>query len=188
VAAGLLVAWMLEDKVLAQFYARPEHAPHRRDDGRLTTGLAIGAMVLFAFKRSERACRMTPSTRPKARATAFRARCAPAAEELEPAAAEIRRRGTKLRRVLAGERRISRTHVASGRPSLRPASSAYLGPALGRSRRASRSRRRTADAGHAQRGRVYIPDGRPFISFVTVERGDPAGHGVPPEQENPPAA
>jgi hypothetical protein len=28
-----------------------------------------------------------------------------------------------------------------------------------------------ADAGHTQRGRVYIPDGRPFISFVTVERG-----------------
>jgi hypothetical protein len=28
-----------------------------------------------------------------------------------------------------------------------------------------------ADAGHLQSGRVYIPDGRPFMSFVTVERG-----------------
>jgi hypothetical protein len=27
------------------------------------------------------------------------------------------------------------------------------------------------DAGHTQRGRVYIPDGRPFISFVTIEKG-----------------
>src|SRR5262245_4629145 len=29
--------------------------------------------------------------------------------------------------------------------------------------------------------RVYIPEGRPFISFVTVERGGaPPRHGVPP--------
>jgi hypothetical protein len=27
------------------------------------------------------------------------------------------------------------------------------------------------DAGHLQTGRVYIPDGRPFMSFVTVEKG-----------------
>jgi hypothetical protein len=27
------------------------------------------------------------------------------------------------------------------------------------------------DAAYAQRGRVYIPDGRPFMSFVTVEGG-----------------
>ncbi len=27
------------------------------------------------------------------------------------------------------------------------------------------------DAGHTQRGRVYIPDGRPFMSFVTVAQG-----------------
>ena len=28
-----------------------------------------------------------------------------------------------------------------------------------------------ADAAHTQRGRVYIPDGRPFLSLVTVEKG-----------------
>jgi hypothetical protein len=27
------------------------------------------------------------------------------------------------------------------------------------------------DAGHTQCGRVYIPDGKPFMSLVTVERG-----------------
>jgi hypothetical protein len=31
--------------------------------------------------------------------------------------------------------------------------------------------RERVDAGHTQKGRVYIPDGRPFMSFVTVERG-----------------
>lgn len=31
--------------------------------------------------------------------------------------------------------------------------------------------RERVDAGHTQSGRVYIPDGRPFMSFVTVERG-----------------
>jgi hypothetical protein len=31
--------------------------------------------------------------------------------------------------------------------------------------------RERVDAGHTQRGRVYIPDGRPFMSFVTVEKG-----------------
>jgi multisubunit Na+/H+ antiporter MnhB subunit len=54
-AAGLLVAWLLRNEVLAQFYVDPEHA---RPLVVLTTGLiglAIGAMVLWAFKRSERA-------------------------------------------------------------------------------------------------------------------------------------
>src|SRR5207244_13242379 len=27
------------------------------------------------------------------------------------------------------------------------------------------------DAGHTQRGRVYLPDGRPFMNFVTVGGG-----------------
>jgi hypothetical protein len=27
------------------------------------------------------------------------------------------------------------------------------------------------DAGHTQKGRVYIPDGQPFMNFVTLERG-----------------
>jgi hypothetical protein len=31
--------------------------------------------------------------------------------------------------------------------------------------------RERVDAGHTQKGRVYIPDGRPFMSFVTVEKG-----------------
>jgi hypothetical protein len=31
--------------------------------------------------------------------------------------------------------------------------------------------RQRVDAGHTQKGRIYIPDGRPFMSFVTVERG-----------------
>jgi hypothetical protein len=31
--------------------------------------------------------------------------------------------------------------------------------------------RNREDAGHTQRGRVYIPDGRPFMNFVTVAQG-----------------
>jgi hypothetical protein len=27
------------------------------------------------------------------------------------------------------------------------------------------------DAGHTQKGRVYIPEGRPFVNFVTLEKG-----------------
>src|SRR5260370_7267703 len=55
VAAGLLVGWMLDDEVLGQFYAQPEHARLRVALTTGLTGLAIAPMVLLPFNRSQRA-------------------------------------------------------------------------------------------------------------------------------------
>jgi hypothetical protein len=45
------------------------------------------------------------------------------------------------------------------------------------------------DAAHTQRGRVYIPEGRPLMSFVTVEGGSIGWLPYPgPWRENPLAA
>src|SRR5262249_48406518 len=54
-AAALVVAWMLSDDLLAQFYWHPDHARALLVITSGLIGLAIGAMVLAAFKRSERA-------------------------------------------------------------------------------------------------------------------------------------
>ena len=52
-AAGLLVAWLLDERVMGQFYA--DHVRLRVVLMTSLIGIAIGAMVLWAFKRSERA-------------------------------------------------------------------------------------------------------------------------------------
>lgn len=177
VAAGLLVAWMLEDKVLAQFYARPEHARPIVVMMAGLTGLAIGAMVLFAFKRSERARRDDAEHAAESARDGISGLAAlPAAEELEPAAAS---RSDVAAQNYGGYLRANVAHLEGRYVCFRPAFtapgviSAYLMD-LRWDEAASCltfEEKDRADAGHAQRGRVYIPDGRPFISFVTVERG-----------------
>jgi len=44
--------------------------------------------------------------------------------------------------------------------------------------------RERVDAGHTQKGRVYIPDGRPFMSFVYSRKGGHTpDHGVPSRKQ-----
>jgi hypothetical protein len=176
-AAALLVAWLLSDDVLARFYVQPEHARALVVTNTGMIGVAIGAMVLWQFKRSERARRDD------------------AEHAVESAHAGIPDHGTLLpttelhagassqpdvaAQSYGGYSRAGVAHLEGRYVCFRPAFSAsgvisaYLmdlrwddaGSCL------TFEEKDRADAGHTQRGRVYIPDGRPFMSFVTVERG-----------------
>jgi len=173
--AGLIVSWLLSDEVLSQFYAHPEHA---RPLVVITSGLigfAIGGMVLAAFRRFELARQdiayQAEGARDIADLTAL-----PAQEHLDPAAAS---RGAIAAENYGAYSRMSVAHLEGRYLCLRPAFtkvgviSAYL-IELAWDEAASClafEERGRADAGHTQRGLVYVPDGRPFINFVTVERG-----------------
>jgi hypothetical protein len=176
-AAGVLIAWMIDDKVLAQFYAQPERARPTIVILSGVTGLAVGAMVLFAFRRSERARRDDAEHAAEtARAGIPGLAALPAAEELEPAAVP---RSDVAAQNYGGYLRANVAHLEGRYVCFRPAFttpgviSAYLMD-LRWDEAASCltfEEKDREDADHAQRGRVYIPDGRPFISFVTVALG-----------------
>ena len=175
--AGLLVAWMIDDRVLAQFYAQPERARPTIVILSGVIGLAVGAMVLFAFRRSERARRDdVEHAAETARAGIPGLAALPAAEELEPAAAP---RSDVAARNYGGYLRANVAQLEGRYVCFRPAFttpgviSAYLMD-LRWDEAASCltfEEKDREDADHTQRGRVYIPDGRPFISFVTVALG-----------------
>ena len=174
-AGGLLVAWMLEDEVLAQFYA--DHARLRVVLSTGLIGLAIGAMVLWAFKRSERARQDDADhAAESARAGIPGFAALPTAEELDPTAAA---RSDVSAPNYGGYLRANVAHLEGRYVCFRPAFtatgviSAYLmdlrwDEAASCLTFEEKSRE---DAGHTQRGRVYIPEGRPFMSFVTVAQG-----------------
>ena len=174
-AGGLLVAWMLDDQVLGQFYA--DHARLRVVLTTGLTGFVIGAMVLLAFKRSERARRDDAEhAAESARAGIAGLVAVPAPEELDPAAAP---RADVAARNYGGYMRANVAHLEGRYVCFRPAFtaagviSAYLVEMRWDDAASCLmfEEKDRADAGHAQRGRVYIPDGRPFISLVTVEGG-----------------
>ena len=176
-AAGFLVAWMIDDKVLAQFYAQPERARPTIVILCGVIGLAIGAMVLFAFKRSERARRDDAEHAAETASAGIPGLCAlPAAVELEPAAAP----GSEVAaQNYGGYLRANVAHLEGRYVCFRPGFtvpgviSAYLVD-LRWDEAASClmfEEKDREDDDHKQRGRVYIPDGRPFISFVTVAVG-----------------
>ena len=162
-AAGLLVAWLLDERVMGQFYAN-----HMRLRVVLMTsmiGIAIGAMVLWAFKRSERA-----------RHDIVEQATLPPAESLDPVVAST---SDVAAQTYGGYSRASVTDLEGCYVCFRPAFTrpgvitAYLVDLRWDEAASCLTFEESgrADAGHTQRGRVYIPDGRPFISFVTVERG-----------------
>jgi hypothetical protein len=177
VAASLLVAWMLDDTVLSQFYARPGQARPLIVMTSGLIGLAIGAMVLWAFKRSERARHDdVEQAAQSVRAGIPGLAALPAAEELDPAAAS---RAEVSARNYGGYLRTNVAHLEGRYVCFRPAFtapgviSAYLVDVRWDDAASCLTfeEKDRADAGHTQRGRVYIPDGRPFISLVTVEGG-----------------
>lgn len=162
-AGGLLVAWLLDERVMGQFYT--DHVRLRVVLMTSLIGIAIGAMVLWAFKRSERA-----------RHDIVEQATLPPAESLDPVIASA---SDVAAQNCGGYSRAGVTYLEGCYVCFRPAFTragvitAYLvdlrwdeADSCLTFEESSR-----ADAGHTQRGRVYIPEGRPFISFVTVERG-----------------
>jgi len=193
-AAALVVAWLLRNDVLAQFYADPEHARPLVVITSGLIGLAIGAMVLAAFKRSERARHdIVEQAVDGARAGIPGCVVLPPAEDLDPATPS---RSDVAAQNYGGYSRANVAHLEGCYVCFRPAFTlpgvitAYLMDLRWDDAASCLTFEESgrADAGHTQRGRVYIPDGRPFISFVTVERGASGWSRCPAQSSGNPLA
>jgi hypothetical protein len=173
-AAGFIVASLLSNGVLAQFYEHPEHAKAIIVVNTSVIGAVIGAMVLAAFRKSERARRdvaervaHTPyPVLPEyhAPATVGKIGVAPRADAAQN---------------LGGYTRANTTGLEGRYLCLRPAffSSGVINAYIFAIRWEDTEsclifeEQGRVDAGYTQRGRIYIPDGKPYMSLVTIERG-----------------
>lgn len=177
VGAGWLVGSLLGDTVLAQFYQHPEHAVRIIALNTGATGFMVGAMVLAVFNKSERVRKDCAGRAAEGPHTDIpRLRDAPSLTE--DLAAPLQSRSEAADN-LGCYTRASVEALEGRYVCFRPAFSsadvinAYL-MSVHWDETASClmfEERERVDAGHTQTGRVYIPDGRPFMSFVTVEKG-----------------
>jgi hypothetical protein len=171
--AGWLVGSLLDAKVLAQFYVHPEHAVRYIVTSTGLTGFLIGAVVLAMFNKSERIRKDTAENADKYPTANI---LAPSlADDFDPALMS----GLESSQDLGRYTRASVEALEGRYVSFRPAFSspdvinAYLMAVHWNEAESCLTfeERERVDAGHTQKGRVYVPDGRPFISFVTVEKG-----------------
>ena len=176
-AAALLMGWLLSDEVLAQYYKPQAHARVLIVIYTGLIGAAIGAMVLWQFKRSERA-RLADAVH------AAEAACAGVPglaalkppEGLDPAAPSRTGLAAQAYGGYSYEkvRDLVGTYVCF-RPAFTAPDviSSYLIDLHWDKETSCLTfdEQDREDAAHTQRGRVYMPEGRPFMSFVTVEGG-----------------
>jgi hypothetical protein len=171
VAAAVLVGQLLGDEVLSRFYQPGVPARLLICVNSGLIGAAIGAIVLWQFKRSELARQDSASRVGMPPLAALLA-----TEELD---AGVSSRPDVAELNYGGYARDDVKHLEGRYICFRPAFacpgaiSAYLMDVRwdhGASCLMFEEKER-ADAGHAQRGRVYIPDKWELMSFVTVERG-----------------
>ncbi len=172
-AGGAVLASLLSHSVLAQIYERPDHAKPLIIVSTGLIGAAIGAMVLAAFRQSERVRKdvaefvvSTPHPSGSDRAPGPFGKV-----ELPPCSDAAQN--------LGGYRRENVKALEGRYLCLRPAFSvrsdiaAYV---VTLHWEASESclifeEHGRVDVGYTQRGRVYIPDGKPYMSLLTVEGG-----------------
>ncbi|WP_051334247.1 hypothetical protein [Bradyrhizobium sp. Ai1a-2] len=171
--AGWLVGSLLDENVLAQFYVHPEHAVRNILLSTGLTGFSVGAMVLAMFNRSERIRKDAAENAAKYPPATIQAPLI--ADDSEAASPS----GSEAAHDLGRYTRASVEALEGRYVCFRPAFSsaevinAYLIAVHWDETESCLmfEERERVDAGHTQRGRVYVPDGRPFISFVTVEKG-----------------
>jgi hypothetical protein len=173
-AAGLVLGQLLNDTVLAQFYDRTVPARILIAANTGLIGAAIGALVLAVFRKSERV----------RRDVAERVANAPDAglPELDANALignmALVSRSDALQ-TMGGYTRANVAGLEGSYLCFRPAFSsngvinAYIVAIRWNDAESCLvfEEQERVDVGHTQRGRVYIPDGKPFMSLVTVERG-----------------
>jgi hypothetical protein len=174
-AAGFVLASLLSDVVLAQFYAvDPDQARGIVVASTGLIGAAIGAMVLAAFRKSERVRRdvaervaNTPYPTlpgPRLPATIGEIGVAPRSDAPQNLGGYTHANVRELEgKYLCIRPAFSSTGVISAYlVTIRweDAESCLIFEEQGR-----------ADAGYTQRGRVYVPDGKPYLNLVTIERG-----------------
>jgi hypothetical protein len=175
-AAGALVWALLDEQVLIKFYVWPQYALGLIVLMSGVTGAAIGAMVLFAFRRSERARRDDAEHAAEIARVSAPGLAPPAAtEELEAAPAPS---SDIAAQNYGGYTRANAAPFEGRYVCFRPGFvtdviSAYIVDLRWDDTASCLifEERDRADPEHAQRGRVYMPDGRPFMSFVTVALG-----------------
>jgi len=177
IATAPLIGWLLSDEVLAQYYKPQAHARVLIVIYTGLIGAAIGAMVLWQFKRSERA-RLADAVHAAeaARAGVPGLAALKPPEGLDPAAPSRTGLAAQAYGGYSYEkvRDLVGTYVCF-RPAFTAPDviSSYLID-LHWDKETScltfDEQDREAVA-HTQRGRVYMPEGRPFMSFVTVEGG-----------------
>jgi hypothetical protein len=167
--AGFFVGTLLDPSVLAQFfYLDPDQARLAIIANTGITGAVIGVMVLAAFRKSERARKNDAAHAPLDTSLPV--------ESLVPSVPSSFDGTAKN---LGAYSRLNVEELEGRYVCFRPGFTvadrinAYL--VVIRWDEAESclmfEEQDRADASHAQRGRVYIPDGCPFINLVTVEKG-----------------
>lgn len=173
--AGWLVAQMVGQPVLAQFYAHPENAVHLVALSTGLTGFIVGGMVLAVFNESERVRQVTAERAATNSHGNPLSDAPPIIDDLESPVP------FRLDAIydLGCYTRASVEALEGNYVCFRPAFSnpeiinAYLMAVHWDDAESCLmfEERERVDAGHTQKGRVYIPDGRPFVNFVTLEKG-----------------
>jgi hypothetical protein len=176
-ATAVVVAWLLPDAVLAKFYKDLHYARHLILLNSSLIGVAIGLMVLWQFKRSERARKEDAEhAAERGRAGIPRLGVAEPPEGLDPVASP---RPGVVGPSYGGYAYENVKDLEGRYVCIRPAFtstgviSAYLIDLTWDDAACCLTfeEKNREDAGHTQRGRVYLPDGRPFMNLVTVGGG-----------------
>lgn len=175
--AGWLVGSLLDQKVLAQFYMHPDQAIGIIVLSTGLTGFVVGALVLAMFNKSERVRKETAERAAKGRRhTAIPLHRSPSLDvDLEaPFPSKYEAANNPGCYTRASVEALEGRYLCF-RPAFSSANviNAYLMVVHWDENEACLTfeERERVDAGHTQMGRVYIPDGRPFMSFVTLEKG-----------------
>jgi hypothetical protein len=175
-AAAVLVGWMISDDVLRQFYQNPSEARPIIVATTGITGAIIGAMVLAIFRRSERIRKAfveRVAQIQQANSAELLGSQAPNIFSPVPPHPHVADR-------YLGGYAYANVQELEGlylcfRPGFTSTSTinAYLIDVRWDDVETCLvfEERNRIDAGHTQKGRVYVPDGKPFISLVTVEKG-----------------
>ena len=177
IATAPLIGRLLSDEVLAQYYKPQAHARVLIVIYTGLIGAAIGAMVLWQFKRSERA-RLADAVHAAeaARAGVPGLAALKPPEGLDPAAPSRTGLAAQAYGGYSYEkvRDLVGTYVCF-RPAFTAPDviSSYLIDLHWDKETSCLTfdEQDREDVAHTQRGRVYMPEGRPFMSFVTVEGG-----------------
>jgi hypothetical protein len=172
-AAGFALGRLLDDTVMGQFYLDPRQARMTIVINTGLIGAAIGAMVLAAFRKSERVRKDVAervANAPRSTVPEF-ARAATSKVGVTPS--------SEAPQNLGGYTHANVTRLEGKYLCVRPAFSAsglinaYLVTIRWDDAESCLifEEQGRVDAGYTQRGRVYVPDGKPYMSLVTVERG-----------------
>jgi hypothetical protein len=169
VASGALVAVLIPEAVLDRFYLHPEDTVKIISLSTGFIGFLVGGIVLAVFNKSEHVRKEVPHYSTDDPQSTYAD-----VDDMWPTTG-----GKPASSRLGGYKRADVQYLEGRYVCFRPAFSAseainaYL-ISIEWDEQASClafQEQERVDAGHTQRGRVYVPADRPFMSFVTIESG-----------------